>query len=210
MGDPIDEKPIERPRLLVVEGKDELNFFDALLNHMGILNDFDIRSAGGKDQFPKKFRALKGVSGFNKVRIFACIRDAEGTPADSAFRSICDTLRTNGIDPPNGLGVISTAAPKAAIFISPDNHNPGMLEDLVLRIVENEPAMECVNPFIECLSGLEKKPTNLSKSKVLAYLSAMPTDVNTLGVAAQQGYWDFNSPELTQMKEFLNMIHETI
>lgn len=44
---------ITKPKLLIGEGKDEENFFNALLKHMHT-NDIQVLSSGGKDK--NKFR----------------------------------------------------------------------------------------------------------------------------------------------------------
>ena len=86
----------------------------------------------------------------------------------------------------------------------PGNSDAGMLEDLCLKTVENHPVMNCVNPFVDCISKLEEAPNNMAKAKAQAFLAAMPELANSVGVGAQKGYWDFNSEELTELKLFIN------
>lgn len=85
----------------------------------------------------------------------------------------------------------------------PGKSQQGMLEDLCLKTVENQPAMKCVDIFVTCASNLKKKPKNLSKTKVQTYLAAMPEIVNSLGIGAKKGYWNFGSSELNDLKSFL-------
>ena len=71
---------INSKKVLVVEGKDEINFFDAILKHIGI-TDIVIREVGGKGQFRKKLPALVKARGFSPadgspfVTHLAIIRD---------------------------------------------------------------------------------------------------------------------------------------
>ena len=78
-----------------------------------------------------------------------------------------------------------------------------MLEDLCLKTVEHHPAMRCVATFIGCVLELENPPNNIAKAKAQAFLAAMPRLVNSVGLGAQKGYWDFNSEELTDLKAFI-------
>ncbi len=213
MADPNDEpNPIKSKKILAVEGQDEENFFDALLRNMK-LTDFDIRQVGGKDQFKNKLPALKNVSGFFKadgspfVTHLAVVRDEN---SDNAFASVTNILKKEGFTPPKKHGLFSNANPKIGIFIMPGETVKGtMLEDLCLKTVENHKAMQCVEEFASCVSALPTSPKNISKTKVhvfkaQVFLAAQPEVVDTVGLGAQKKYWDFESPALEELKQFLS------
>jgi hypothetical protein len=197
--------------ILAVEGDDEKNFFDKLLRHMGIV-DFDIRCVGGKTRFKDKLPALVRASGFfradgsSSVEYLAIIRDKD---QDDAFASIARIVQNAGLTPAAKHGRFSTAQPKVGIFILPGETIAGtMLEDLCLKTVENEQAMECVEKFASCIAGLSDPPKNMSKAKVQAFkshvfLATQPEIVDSVGLGAQKGYWDFDSPCLDELKQFL-------
>lgn len=193
---------ISSNKVLAVEGTDEYNFFDALFKHIGI-NDVQIEEVGGKDQFKDKLPALVRTSGFSAVEIFAVIRDAD-INANNAFRSVKNILKKEGFVLPNNKNQFRDGTPKVGIYIMPGNSDKGMLEDLCLLSVMERPAMLCVNQFSECCENLDDIPKNLSKSRAQAYLAAMPSIVNCVGLGAQRGYWDFDSQELDDIKTFLS------
>ncbi len=212
MTDPKDDPaPIKSKKLLAVEGKDEENFFDALLKHMNI-TDFDIHQVGGKNQFPKKFPALLKTSGFFApddsplVTHLGIVRDKD---KDEAFKSISDIVATAGLKPPTKHSTFSDGNPKVGIFIMPGTKVKGtMLEDLCLKTVENHKAMQCVNEFSSCVSALPTSPKNISKAKVhvfkaQVFLATQPEIVDSVGLGAQKKYWNFNSPALDELKQFL-------
>lgn len=199
--------PIIYKNIIAVEGPDDDNFFDALLRRMNI-TDFDIRFVGGKDEFKNKLPALKNVSGFYNadgspfVTHLAIIRDGNG---DNAFESVTNILKKEGFTPPKKHGLFSNGNPKIGIFIMPGTTVKGtMLEDLCLKTVEKNPAMKCVNEFASCVSAMEPKPKNISKAKAQTFLAAQPEIANSVGVGAQKGYWDFESPALGELKQFLS------
>lgn len=213
MTDPKDDPaPIKSKKLLAVEGKDEENFFGALLRHINI-TDFDIRRVGGKDQFKNKLPALKNVSGFLNadgspfVTHLAIIRDEND---DNAFASVTNILKKEGFTPIKKHGQFSKGNPKVGVFIMPGETLKGtMLEDLCLKSVENHPAMRCVNEFACCVSALKTIPKNISKAKVQVFkaqifLAAQPETVDSVGLGAQKQYWDFDSPALDELKQFLS------
>jgi len=198
---------IKSKKVLAVEGLDEENFFDSLLKHMNI-TDFDIHKVGGKNQFPKKLPALLKTPGFFApdesplVTYLGIVRDKD---EDEAFKSISKIIATLGLKPPTKQSTFSDGTPKVGIFIMPGNKVEGtMLEDLCLKSVENHPAMKCVNEFASCVSAMEPKPKNISKAKAQTFLAAQPEIANSVGVGAQKGYWDFESPALDELKQFLS------
>lgn len=203
--------PINSKKVLAVEGKDERNFFEALLKHIGI-TDFDIREVGGKGQFPKKLPALVNTRGFfladesSFVTHLAIVRDKD---EDDAFKSIANIVGETGLTPPMKPSEFSNGKPKVGIFIMPGETIDGtMLEDLCLKTVENHKAMTCVNEFASCISTLEPTAKNIPKAKVQVFkaqvfLAAQPEIVDSVGLGAQKKYWDFESPALEELKKFL-------
>ncbi|MBN2180971.1 MAG: hypothetical protein JW715_03585 [Sedimentisphaerales bacterium] len=211
MPDPTPKR-ITSKKVIAVEGQDEKNFFDKLLKYLGFL-DFQIEDVGGKGNFPDKFPALLKTTGFFNadgspfVTHLVIIRDKD---KDQAFKSIVGIVRKENLTPPENNGQFSEANPKVGIFIMPGDTVEGtMLEDLCLKTVEDHPAMKCVNEFASCVSNLPAPPKNISKSKAtvfkaLTFLATQPENVDCVGLAAQKNYWNFDSPVLDELKQFLN------
>lgn len=200
---------IESTRLLAVEGKDECHFFEALLKHLNI-TDVQLVDIGGKDKFFAEFSALYLQEGFRKIKKLGFIRDAEKKPAKSAFDSICNVLKECELPIPVNINEIKNDCnPHIGIFIMPDNFGTGMLEDICLKTIESLHQC-CVDGFItcvlECQSQEEKKLFNEPKARVQAYLASRSPIVNSLGLGAQKGYWNFNHVCLDDIKIFLKTI----
>ena len=71
------ESPIiSCPVVLLVEGKDEVNLFKALLRHMGMSPEVDIqlKEVGGKDKFRNEFPAFLNDPNFSLVKAYAIVR----------------------------------------------------------------------------------------------------------------------------------------
>lgn len=202
-------KPIESPKILAVEGKDDKNFFDVLLENMNI-RDCETRAVGGKDQFPIKFPLLLKASGFPLVTHIGIVRDKDEMKKTEAFESIVNIVRSVGFEPPAAHSQFSNGTPRVGIFIMPGDLIDGeKLEDLCLKTVENKEAMPCVNEFAACISALENTPKDIPKAKVQVFkaqvfLAAQPEIVNSMGLGAKKRYWDFNSSALDELKSFLN------
>ncbi|MCP5105219.1 MAG: hypothetical protein GY950_17655 [bacterium] len=197
---------ITKRKLLVVEGKDEIVFFEELFKHIGMVDTVELREVGGKDQFKKDLPALKIATGFNKLETIAVIRDADES-FEGAFESIRGILNKMGFRTPGRPGEFSPGTPRVGIFIMPDNANQGMLENLCLDTVKDDEAMKCVNQFIDCSQKLKKKPRNIHKARAHAFLSVMPEIANSVGRGAQKGHWDFDSTKLKPLIKFIGQLN---
>jgi len=195
-------KEIKNKKLVVVEGKEDVEFFVRLLDHIG-MKDYFVWGIGGKDEFNNDLPLLAKVAGFSDITHLAVVRDKNG---EDAFDSVVNILKRKMgfVSVPKKPGIFTTGRPRLGIFIMPGKEIEGnMLEDLCLKMVESHQAMQCVKAFAECVSNLVNPPKNISKAKVQAYLAAQPEVANTIGRGAQKGYWDFDSPCLNELTSFL-------
>ena len=196
---------IEKKKLLLVEGKDDENFFQVLLKKHN-MQDIQIIASGGKDQFANIFPQIKLTPQFDNLVSLAVVQDAD-TNADDRFKSICNTLKkSDELQTPQQIEQFIDSTPKIGVFIAGKNKK-GSLEDLCLSTVTDSEKIikECIDPFMRCMEKYPKygKPKNKSKARVRALLSAMKEETSSLGVAAQKGYWDLDSDTLQPLVSFL-------
>ena len=59
-------KEIKNKKLVVVEGKEDVEFFVRLLDHIG-MKDYFVWGIGGKDEFNNDLPLLPKVSGFSDI-----------------------------------------------------------------------------------------------------------------------------------------------
>ncbi len=198
---------IKQPRMLVVEGKDECNFFDVLLKHLGYHNIQTV-DVGGKDKFTTEFESLSGLEDFDQLTHVGFVRDAETNPAQDAFKSICDLLKSYKLPcPDKGSRIIHDHQLSIGIFIMPDNQGTGMLENLCLESIKGTPAETCLNAFVACFEKIqidaEKLKFNEPKSRVQSYLATRAPIVNSLGLGAKNNYWNFDHLCFNDIKRFI-------
>ena len=191
-------------RLLLVEGRDEANLFDALIrHHFGgeRRSEIQVVDAGGRDRFPGNLNAIALAS--RNVRAVGAVRDADDD-AGGAFRSICGHLRNAGYAPPAAHGGFSDATPAVGVFIVPDGNAPGAVETLCRRSREGDPASGCVEGYMSCLDGRgAMRSGNRDKTFAHAYLAATDDPVARVGEGALQGVWDFDSDAFADLADFL-------
>lgn len=198
-------QPITYEKVLLVEGNDAFQFFKALLRHLNLLSDIEIRNFGGVDGLDF-LETLKITDGFDHVISLAIIRDAESN-AVSAFNSVCSILGQTGFDVPPRPITSTGGSPKISVFILPDCVNNGSIETLCLQTVRNDPAMPCVDQFFMCIQNNRLPlPANMQKANLHAFLASRQRPHLLLGQAAHAGYWPWNHAALNPLKRFLNNI----
>lgn len=196
---------IESDKLLLVEGKDEVSFFTSYLKYLNI-SGVQMLDIAGKDQFKNKIPALLNLPEFERVAKYAIIRDADDSETD-AFKSILDILTKYKQPTPGKTGSFKIRGDlSVGIFVMPGNDEVGMLETLCLQTVAEKPLMQKVEDYVNSARELlenKKDNYNIHKAKIQTYLAGMPEIVNSLGLGAKKGYWNFEHKSLEKLKEFI-------
>ena len=183
-----------KPIQLLVEGNDDRNFFSALIDHIS-LADVEVQSFGGVNQLRPTLRTFAETDSFvNNVASLGIIRDAE-TSAQSAFRSVQDSLQSANLAIPDNPGQKALGPPSVNVLILPGGDEPGMLETLLCQTFQGEPIDDCIDDFLRCAhSAGGEDLRNPDKSRAHAFLSTMPRPEVSIGVAARRSYWKLDQP----------------
>lgn len=196
---------IKQPNLLIVEGKEEEYFFEALTRALGLSN-IQILPIGGKQQLRHNLKALKLSAGFPEVVAIGIVRDANADPR-AAFQSIRDALQVASLPSAERPFVPAGESPRIIVMILPQEDTAGMLEDLCLRAVDSDPAMLCVDQYFQCLKDHDLSlPHNMAKAKLQAFLASRPEPGKRLGEAAKAGYWPWDNTAFDIVKRSLQQL----
>jgi Protein of unknown function (DUF3226) len=194
--------PISLSKLLLVEGSTPMHFFEALLREIGIANEVEIRDFRGNSQLKTAVDLLASTAEFKAlVNSVGIIRDAEDDH-DGAFASARHALDAAGLDDSNP-DVLT------AIYILPDDQNPGMIETLCVDAIRNDPVFDCVEEFFRCAEqqGVAL-PSGIVRAKNIsqAYLATRDEVQLFPGIAAYRRYWPWDSAVFDDIKDFLNSL----
>ncbi len=192
---------IEKQRLLLVEGKDEVLFFGSYLNFLKIDN-IQILEVKGKEQFRNEIPKLRVLQRFPDVVKIGLVRDAD-TDFNAALESVYDRLVSNLFEPIKEHNKFSSKNPSIGIFIMPKFGTNGSLEDLCLEAVDIGSQLFCSNDFIKCIKVVNPEIDKISKRKVQIYLASQKKICNNLGIGAQKKYWNFESSVYNEIKKFI-------
>jgi len=192
----IQNQRIEKPKLIIGEGKEDFFFFDSLIKHLKI-DDIQVDFYGGKTNLNNYFKALHLKPGFSNLCSLGITRDADES-FDTASQSIDDSIRRHKLNEIENLRIKK--------FIFPDNNSPGMLEDVCLRAIDGY-EMGCIEDFFQCINkNTNKKPNEFSKAKIHAWLSTQIQPDKRLGEAAKAGYIDWNNENFNKLINFIKSL----
>ena len=139
---------------------------------------------------------MPNIPGFNNLISLGITRDADNS-FENAFKSINDAIAKSNIS--NSI--------KTEIFILPDNQNKGMLEDLCLQSLNNNPEMFCINQYFQCIKQKTgQQPNNMAKAQVHAWLTTQVKPDKRLGEAAQASYWNWNNQAFSPLKKIMQSL----
>ncbi len=197
---------VESPRLLIVEGSDELLLLNAARSRVADFPTVQIHTLDGKDALKKFLDSLRSMDGFSGLQWIAILRDADDS-ASAAFDSVAKAVRGAGFEAPLAHAEYSSGIPRVGVFIVPDGDSPGMLETLCVSSVRNSPGMECVNEFLKCAKRADLSPKTPEKAQAYAWLAIQSNPGKRVGEGAEFNSWDLAHPDFSGLWNFLRQMN---
>ncbi len=198
---------LQKPGLLLGEGRDEVEFFSALLGEIGIADAVQVLDYGGVSKLASFLSELSRLPGFDGVRTIAITRDADENVA-SAKTSLEQAIASSPL-----------AKLVAGHFILPNNEDPGALEALWLASMEKSPFAPCVDDFFRCIESRGWSPSQVfaknDKARTQLFIATRDIPNERFGLAAWHGrketdkpwmaekWIDFDHPVFTPLKKFI-------
>ncbi len=199
-------REIVQSKQLLVEGLDAERFFEVLLRREAVA-DVQVQNFGGGDELRRFLPAFKIAPRFDeKVTTLAIVRDAEDNH-EAAFQSVCGTLKGANLPVPMCGGEFVGSKPRVAVFILPGFNRIGMLDTLCLESVLDDPAMHCVENYVECVERVSgRRLANPTKSRLYAFLASRTRPNLRLGEAADAGEFRLDSQAFAPLREFIHAL----
>ncbi len=149
--------PEGKSRLLLVEGKEDQEFFIQLGYHLGFTSEspLHILQYEGKDKLAGFLYQLIQNPNFKQVSQIGIVRDADyGTDAFQSVQSALERANQYSKKQPLPVPQIpmqpAEGRPRISALILPADAE-GMLEDLVMNALKEDTIMPCVDDFFICL-----------------------------------------------------------
>lgn len=194
---------ISSATVLLVEGNDHRNFFEAFRDHLGI-SPLQIFNYGGVAQLIAFLSTFVKSEGFAGVRRLGIARDAERS-AHSAFQSVRSALDKANLARPDAVGAVALGDPAVSVLVLPED-GAGMLETVLARSFAGTRADRCIDRFFACIQRDGPKLQRPEKARTTAFLATTPDPHVSVGVAAKKKVWKFEHDAFRTIREFLSRL----
>jgi hypothetical protein len=191
-------------KFVFCEGKDDVAVVRGLASHLKL--EIDVEEYGGKSNLANFLFTLPKRPEFSQQQVtaMAVLRDAD-SDAGAAFQSVRAALMQNNFAAPDGDGVFQEAAMRVGVFIVGVNGR-GMIEDLCLHSVADQPEFPCIDGYFACIATKSARSKFSSKAKVRVWMASHVDYEYHVGKAAAGGYWPWESPAFDSLKNFLKAL----
>ncbi|MCL2049591.1 MAG: hypothetical protein FWG87_12800 [Defluviitaleaceae bacterium] len=211
------EIKIERPNLIIYEGKEDGAFFEHFLKNLGLIDDFQRYNADGVNNIARFIKFIRNAKGAEKLKSIVVIADSDNKPKGRS-QSIKDALRRANFPVPTSPCVVAMSknsdnVQKTAYALFPklnsDDEN-GALENLYLELLTHPRQNEILSIVDSAMTNYEKQIEVLNhphKNRLHTYLSLTNEYVaEGLSAVMSKNAFDFNSEKLQPLKDLLSSI----
>jgi hypothetical protein len=167
-----------------------MHVFEALITKENLQEEIEVREMAGRRNLRSAVKGVTDDSGWKEIgRSLGIVLDADND-AKGSFQSALSALRNAGLPMPDApLIPAKSAEMSTAVIIVPPGKPCGMLEDVFLQSVADNPAMTCVDEYFRCLAGvLPSIPNRTSKALLRAFLTSWEV--------LEESHWDFVAEQL--------------
>lgn len=229
-----ETKPaLTKPKILLVEGQDEVFFFKEFFTLMGQSEAVEIIPLHGKKNLLPKLKAIILDTNFSILTTCGILEDAdqdERATFDSVKTAIEDgnklilqqSITSKTFSIPDRVGEIAQDnGIKLGILILPGDKEQGMLETLCLNAAQYPKVTSHIETYLTALKELASQsitsslqpncspyhsPKNLHKARSACYLAGMEEYDSRLGIALKKKYFNFESPSFQPIKAFFTQL----
>jgi hypothetical protein len=201
---------------LLVEGRNDRHVVWALCGQHQVPQTFSVEipgeDNGGVEALLKSIPVRLKISG---LRALGIILDADQDLA-SRWDAVCDRLRQTEysdlppVPDPNGSIIEDDQMPRIGIWLMPNNHLPGMLENFVSHLIPDDDLL--VPKAEDILRGIESEGLNKyslshhQKAFIHTWLAWQETPGVPMGQAITAQVLDHNHPLAQAFAKWLNLL----
>jgi hypothetical protein len=193
-------------KLMVCEGADDVAVVEGLCAAAGI-EGLKVEHCGGRNNLERYLGELPVRPEFTRreVESVAVMIDAEAS-AEAAWQKLRNAVmlgfNVELQEPGNFVGTV----PRFAGFVAADEHGRGMIEDLCLASVSDQPGYPCLQDYFRCLSERTERTDFHPKAKFRAWMASQSEFEYHVGKAASHGFIPWESAAFAHLRDFLSRI----
>jgi hypothetical protein len=195
-------KPIPKlARLILVEGLDDGLLVEEMCMEEGLADQIQILCFAQSGKMRDFLDLLVRDANFGLVTHLGLTKDADNDP-EAARQSLTDAWARAK----RAIADIGREEPRCSVFVVPDNHQSGRLEDLCLAAPTIPKLLKCAEDMYTCAGGAASHKIDREKSIVAAYLSMMERPGLQIGTGAQAGCWNLRSDVFGPLRDFVKSV----
>jgi len=212
---------IKGPNLLLTEGWEDRKFLIELVRYLDKAPNTEVIKAGIGKELKETLEIIRDrTDSFRnpKIKSVGIIRDAEENEA-GANQGSCGALYSVGLSASQNKLIPVSGKPKPGILILPGKGLDGCLETVCLESIQENPRIECINKFTDCVErkweGDDERrkllAARLAKMRTHAFLATYyeKPDVGFGDSFNKRDIWDLDHPAFDGIKAFLKNLCET-
>lgn len=182
-----------------------MQLVEAIARQLGLAG-LQVLSFDGVDNLRGYLKALPSVAGFAQVGSLGIICDTEGN-AHGRFQSVTNSLVAAGLPVPSAPLIQAPGPPTIVVLVNPHESPSGSLDDVCVESVRADPAMPCVDAYLECLTRVGiAGPQNQAKTRARAFIASRDRPEVSLGVALQRGYFPLAHSAFDPVRRLLSAL----
>lgn len=193
-------------KFVLCEGQDDVAVIQGICQFSGITGVVAEHCRGRDNlenylcEMPKRPEFTRG-----EVESLAVIIDAEEAAA-SSWQKIANAVRLSFQVSLTESGVFAGSAPKIGGYVICGQGDKGMIEDLCLEAVSDQPGYSCLQEYFKCLADKTGRADYLAKAKFRAWMASQSDFDLRVGMAAQKGHLPWESQAFDPLREFLRKL----
>jgi hypothetical protein len=193
-------------KLVLCEGEDDAAVLHGICGAASI-EGLSIESIKGRSNLERVVRELPIRSDYSRgaIESIAIIIDAE-EDAEASWQKLRNAFRS-GLDVRlPGQGELTDGKPRCGGFVVGMDAGVGMIEDVCLLSVRDEPGFHCLEEYFRCLAERTDVKTYHSKAKFRAWMASQSEYEAHVGRAAKLGFLNWGSAAFEPLREFLKRV----
>lgn len=211
-----EKELITHPHLILCEGLDAKLFLCYYLNSAALSDvsqfssDIQVMDFGGNENLSNYLAIVRNTDGFEQAKSVLIVRDSESDPT-AAIQQVQSALARYNFPVPAAPHTWETGDIQVGFTLFPTCDNAptsGALEDLCYSILTEpnvDPLLHEVDAFLSTLETEHGRTfPRKFKNKLHTYLASNDAYVSLkIGEAAKAGAFDWTSPKLAPLKDFI-------
>lgn len=193
-------------KLVICEGKDDEAVIKGLCQSAGIAG-LQIERCEGRGGLAKvvEYVTIRPEFARREVESVAIVIDAENNE-EASWAMLKDAVfKGFGLSLERHEEFIGDA-PKVAGFVVSDGTGKGMIENLCLASVQDQPEYACLEQYFACLAERTEKKEYHPKSWFRAWMACYTGHDLPVREAVKEGFFDWNKPAFDGLREFLRRV----